>query len=124
MNNKIRKFFEGRYGPDLLGRDLIFLALFISILNLFVKSKIVSWIPFVISLIVILRLISKNFPKRYNENRIYALWRQRMKTNTTDRLKFKYFRCKTCKQRVRVPRGKGKVTITCPKCRSKFDGKS
>ena len=124
MRDKLARFLQGRYGPDMLSRDLLLVSIIIAFLNLFLRSKVLSYVPMIISMLVIYRMMSKKYSKRYNENRVYALFKQRMRTNTIDRLKFKYFRCKNCKQRVRVPRGRGKITITCPKCHHKFDGKS
>ena len=37
---------------------------------------------------------------------------------------YKYFKCKSCGAKLRVPKHKGKITITCPKCRTSFKGKS
>lgn len=124
MKNKLLNFLEGRYGADVLGRDLLILSILVMLLNIFIKNSILGLIPTIISFYVIFRSLSKNYPKRYNENRIYALFKQRMKTNTLDRKQFKYFRCDQCKQKVRVPRGRGKVTITCPRCNHKFDKKT
>ena len=124
MKAKLMKFLQGRYGVDVLGRDLLILSIVIMVINIFVKNNILGLIPSVISIYVIFRTLSKNYPKRYNENRVYALFKQRIKTNTLDRKKFRYFTCKECKQKVRVPRGRGKITITCPRCNHKFDKKT
>lgn len=124
MKDKLLKFLEGRYGVDILGRDLLILSIVIMVINIFVKSQLLGLVPSLISFYVIFRTLSKNFPKRYNENRVYALFKQRIKTNTLDRKKFKYFTCKNCKQKIRVPKGRGKITITCPRCNNKFDKKT
>ena len=124
MRDKFIRFMSGRYGVDILGRDLLILSIIIMVINLFVKSNLLGLVPSLISFYVIFRTMSKNYPKRYNENRVYALFRQRMKTNTLDRKKFRYFTCKNCKQKVRVPKGRGKITITCPRCNHKFDKKT
>ena len=124
MRDKLMKFLEGRYGVDVLGRDLLFLSIGIMVLNLFIRSQFLGLVPSIISFYVVFRTLSKNYSKRYNENRIYALFKQRVKTNTLDRKKFRYFTCKKCKQKVRVPKGRGKITITCPRCNHKFDKKT
>ena len=124
MRDKLMKFLEGRYGVDVLGRDLLFLSIGIMVLNLFIRSQFLGLVPSIISFYVVFRTLSKNYSKRYNENRIYALFKQRIKTNTLDRKKFRYFTCKKCKQKVRVPKGRGKITITCPRCNHKFDKKT
>lgn len=124
MKNKIMKFLEGRYGVDIFGRDLLFLSVFILVLNLFVKSSMLSFLPTLISLYVIFRTLSKNFKKRYNENRVYTLMKMKLRHNTVDRIKYKYFRCDHCNKRIRVPRRKGKIVVTCPRCNYKFDAKT
>lgn len=124
MRDKLMKFLEGRYGVDVLGRDLLFLSIGIMVLNLFIRSQFLGLVPSIISFYVVFRTLSKNYSKRYNENRVYALFKQRVKTNTLDRKKFRYYTCKKCKQKVRVPKGRGKITITCPRCNHKFDKKT
>ena len=61
------------------------------------------------------RSLSRNTYKRYQENRKFMQIFDRMK----DR-QHRYFDCPKCRQMVRVPRGKGKISITCPRCREKF----
>jgi ribosomal protein L37AE/L43A len=63
----------------------------------------------------IFRSFSRNVYKRYQENHRFLLFFDRLK----DR-KHKIFQCPRCRQMVRVPRGKGKIAITCPKCRERF----
>ena len=70
---------------------------------------------YVLMAIVIFRMLSRNTYKRYQENRKYLTLVERLK----DR-EHRYFDCPRCRQPVRVPRGKGKIAITCPKCREKF----
>ena len=81
-------------------------------------------------------MFSKNFSKRYNENRIYTnmmspvynfvdkIKYKYQKNKKRDKKKYKYYHCKNCGQELRIPRGKGKVTITCPICKHSFDGRS
>ena len=84
------------------------------------------------------RMFSKNFSKRYNENRIYTnlmspvydlldkikgFFNRKIKRFKT-RKEYKYFKCPNCKQELRVPRGRGEITVTCPKCKQSFDRKS
>ena len=61
------------------------------------------------------RCFSRNTYQRYRENRKYLMLLDRIK----DR-EHRYFECPKCRQPVRVPRGKGKISITCPKCKEKF----
>ena len=117
-----RHFMMGRYGTDKLNTLLLgfgFASSFISILTGY------HWISFVFMvlaygfmLFALYRCFSRNTYKRYRENRKYLLLRERIR----DR-KHRYFSCPRCRQTVRVPRGKGKIAITCPKCKEKFTKK-
>ena len=79
----------------------------------------------------IFRMFSKNTAARYKENvaylkvknRVvgwYANLRRRIRESKTHR----FYKCPTCKTTVRVPKGKGKIRITCPKCGASFVRKS
>lgn len=125
--DRLRKFFYGRHGMDRLG-----IALFIAYMALAILSSILgSILLYILSFIVfgyfIFRVFSRNHVKRSAENtkflygwyNIKNRWRlvvQRMR----DMKIYRYFVCPNCRQKVRVPRGKGKVSITCPKCSTKF----
>ncbi len=75
-------------------------------------------------------MFSKNIYKRYNENQKYLYYMKPLERYKTLLKKqkndpeHKYFRCPSCQQLVRVPKGRGKITITCPKCKKEFDRKS
>ncbi len=115
----LRRFMMGRYGTDKLNMALLCVGLVASIVSIFIKLPIVTLLLTLISyaflFLVIFRSLSRNTYKRYQENRKYLMFVQRLK----DR-EHRYFDCPRCRQQVRVPRGKGKISITCPKCREKF----
>lgn len=124
----IRRFFAGRYGSDALNCVLLVLAVVVSLVNnilanVFLDSRIytgviyhVLWLVMMALLVLsLVRSFSRNIPARRRENaRLVQLW-----TRLRDR-KNRYFRCPNCRQLVRVPRGRGKVSIRCPKCGEKF----
>lgn len=120
MKNFFRNFMQGRYGTDKLN-----LALLITGLAFCFLSFIFSWIPglnilctllsYVCVVIALLRCLSRNTYKRYQENRKFLMFFQQLK----DR-EHRYYDCPRCRQQVRVPRGKGKISISCPKCKEKF----
>lgn len=131
FKQKINKFMQGRYGMDILSRDLSWLILAILITNLFIRSMYLNILALLLFVIIYYRMLSKRFPKRYNENRIYANFKMntKRKFNKTwrrlkDVRKYKYFNCPQCNQTLRVPRGKKEITITCSRCKTKFDGKT
>ena len=115
MAVSLRRFMEGRYGNDKLNNAILGTALLISILGLFIRTPLLNLIAYVLMFWAIFRTLSRNTYKRYQENRKFLMLVDRLK----DR-KHKYFQCPRCHQPVRVPRGKGKISITCPKCKEKF----
>lgn len=115
----VQRFMMGRYGTDKLNMMLLCVGLVATVVALFIN---IDWLDLLLMLlayglmgIVIFRTLSRNTYKRYRENRKYLLFIQRIK----DR-EHRYYDCPKCRQQVRVPRGKGKIAITCPKCREKF----
>ena len=115
----LRRFMMGRYGTDKLNMVILGTGLVFSLVSMFIRYAPVNLALMVISYGLmgwaIFRTLSRNTYKRYQENRKYLMLLQRIK----DR-EHRYFDCPRCRQQVRVPRGKGKIAITCPKCREKF----
>lgn len=136
MLEKFKKFMMGRYGVDQLSNGLNFIFLLFVIIGLLSKKSLFLFLALVPMIYNYYRMFSKNFSKRYNENRIYTnimapyynwlekLSKKLQKYQNRDHKNYKYFTCKSCKQELRIPKGKGKVTITCPRCKHSFDGRS
>ncbi len=134
MNNfkqKFMNFMRGRYGVDILSRDLVWITLGIMILNMFLRNRILNYIPLITFVIIYARMFSKNYSKRYNENRIYTNFKAKFKNpfkniskTIQNKKQYKVFKCPNCKQKLRVPRGKKEIVITCSRCKTKFDAKS
>ena len=118
-----RNFMQGRYGGDKLNIALVWASLGAYLLQLLIPFALVKLLLIVVyyGLLgwAIFRMLSRNTYKRYEENRKYLRFMERLK----DR-QHKYFDCPRCRQTVRVPRGKGKISVTCPKCKEKFIRKS
>ena len=119
LSAHLRNFMAGRYGTDRLNMVILSVGLVASLLSVMIKFAPVNLVLFVLSygmmFWAIFRTLSRNTYKRYQENRKFLQLTGRMK----DR-EHKYFDCPKCRQMVRVPRGKGKISITCPRCREKF----
>ena len=119
LSQAFRQFMTGRYGTDKLNTLLLGLGLVACLLNVFIPNGIaqlaLTTIAYIFMLLALFRCFSRNTYKRYRENRKYLLLLERFK----DR-EHRYFTCPRCRQTVRVPRGKGKIAITCPKCKEKF----
>ena len=119
FKNRLRQFMSGRYGTDKLNMFILFSGVIISIVAAFLKSALVililTTLSYALMFWAIFRCFSRNVYKRYQENRKFLMLWDRIK----DR-RHRYFTCPRCRQPVRVPRGKGKIAITCPKCKEKF----
>ena len=114
-----RQFMQGRYGGDKLNMVILWGGVIACILSLIIPWQVIKIIFLILSYglmaLAIFRAFSTNTYKRYQENRKYLRFMDRLK----DR-KHRHFDCPKCRQPVRVPRGKGRIAITCPKCREKF----
>ena len=119
ISRGFRHFMMGRYGTDKLNIAILGTGLVLCLLVAFIRIPILDLVLTVLSyglmFWAIFRTFSRNTYKRYQENRKYLRLVERFK----DR-EHRYFDCPRCRQPVRVPRGKGKIAITCPKCREKF----
>ena len=115
----MRGFMAGRYGTDKLNMVILCVGLAASLLSVFFQSSPLNLVFFVLSyglmIWAIFRSLSRNTYKRYQENRKFLQFTSRLKDRQN-----RYFDCPKCRQVVRVPRGKGKISITCPKCHEKF----
>ena len=129
--NKMMQFMQGRYGADQMGQMLSAVSMVFLIISLFSRNQ--AW--FLLAVIGIVynyfRMFSKNISKRYAENQKYltmtaglrrkiASW----KSQLAQRKIYHIYRCPGCKQKIRVPRGHGKIEIRCPKCNTRFVKKS
>ena len=123
---KFSAFMSGRYGNDALNQTLLITTIILFVLNIFFKGSILYFIGLFLWIISILRMFSKNIYQRQQENQKYEKFIEPitkkitvMKKNKNDPAN-KYYRCPTCEQIVRVPKGRGKIEIRCPKCQSRF----
>lgn len=137
--NKLRemlaKFMYGRYGTDRLNMFLLIVLIVCAGLNLFVRNgyfSIVmsSWETLLIVLIYY-RMFSRNIQKRYVENQKYLSLENKVKRFfgrtkyiQEQRKDFHIYTCPQCRQKIRIPKGKGKISVRCPKCGAEFVKKS
>ena len=115
----LRNFMAGRYGTDRLNMVILCAGLVASLLSVWIKAapfNLIFWVlSYGLMIWAIARSLSRNTYKRYQENRRFLQIFDRLKDRD-----HRYFDCPKCRQMVRVPRGKGKIAITCPRCREKF----
>ena len=137
IGNAIVRFMYGRNGMDQLNRALFcgymgtFLAqALFSALRWEVPALLCEILLWPLMVIVLFRMFSKNLPKRRAENQKFWNWWCGVKSRNAGAKArhadkdHKYFTCKTCGTICRVPVGKGKIIITCPKCGAQVHGKS
>ena len=134
IGNAFARFMYGRNGGDQLGLFMLWVAIMLDIVYIFVKNDVVYGIISIASavllLVTVLRMLSKNLAKRRAENAKFLQWfrpMQRKVKNLRVRMKDKehrYFKCPNCKQQMRVPRGKGRITVHFRSCGATFEEKS
>ena len=131
LNTKMQQFMVGRYGADELGRFISVSTLVCLLVSLFTKWGILYWIGLFLIFYTYFRMFSKNVSKRYQENQKFLTLRYKavakwsiMKKHFLERKIYRFYKRPQCKQKVRVPKGRGKICITCPKCRTEFVKKS
>lgn len=131
MRDKMSKFMVGRYGGDELTKFESMLLWIPILFSVFVKHPVVDIVCIMLSFSIIghsyFRMFSRDISKRAAENQKFLNFRYRMVAKFSkmkDRSKqsktYRFYKCPTCKQKVRVPKGHGKICITCPKCREEF----
>ena len=128
MREKFFRFMAGRNGADQLSRVCSYIALALIVVNLFTRNIVVWTLAIVVLIYAYFRIFSKNVYRRREENARYMAlqnkavtgvrnWRDRM----SQRRDYAFFRCPGCRAMLRVPRGKGKLRVTCRKCGAAFE---
>lgn len=115
-----RRFMSGRYGTDRLNQCLLGAAIVLLLIGwlggkalpVLNSLSFVAYVPLIWSIV---RMYSRNIEARRRENAAFL----RFWSHLTDK-QYRYFRCPGCRQVVRVPRGKGRINIRCPKCSRQF----
>lgn len=137
IKNGLYRFMYGRNGMDQLNGALlrIYLGLFVvqvlcSLLRLGAGVLLLDALLWVLLVVICFRMFSKNLAKRRAENQKWVNWlwsgrsrRAGAKARRADK-EHRYFTCKACKTICRVPVGKGRIVITCPKCGAQIDAKT
>jgi len=121
----------GRYGGDHLSIALILLSILLSFVSQLTRLTILAFISYVPLILSIFRMFSRNIEKRRMENYKFAMlmspvykWFYKMQRRAIDSKTHRYFKCPNCRSSLRVPKGKGKIIITCPKCKTEFKKKT
>ncbi|WP_022762822.1 MULTISPECIES: hypothetical protein [unclassified Butyrivibrio] len=127
LQMQMAQMLYGRNGVDALVKTCSALAVILMFINIFFNNTVIYFMWVGLAAYAIFRIISKNIPKRHAENRkfleVTSLPRKRvnfMKMQWRDRSTSRYYICTKCNQQIRVPRGKGRIEIRCPRCSNKF----
>lgn len=126
LKNRLARFMQGRYGADQLYMVSIVAYLILMIINLFLASRVLSSLMWVIIIWAIFRAFSRNIHKRRSENQKFLIVWHPIKSKTSlmvRRMKeirtHRYRRCPNCKTVLRLPLKKGEHTVKCPRCKKK-----
>lgn len=135
MREKFIRFMQGRYGLDQFSRFLLIAGLVVVFVSAIFGGNVVGMIFYILGWVLVVysyaRVFSKNVSKRYSENQKFLsktykirsffqkqvnIWKQRRV--------YHIYTCPSCRQKIRIPRGKGKIEVRCPKCGTTFIKKS
>ena len=131
MRDRFRQFMMGRYGNDHLNGLIFVIALVFVVLDIVLKKDIFQIIALICLVLIYFRMFSRNVEERYAENQKFLGLLDRIKSifvrsgrssygkRTEDR-QYKIYSCPRCRQKIRVPRGKGRIRIRCPRCGNSF----
>ena len=130
FREKIARFMYGRCGYDDLSSFLMGVCLTLLIANLFLELYFIALIEMALLIYTTFRIMSKNLVKRNAENAKYMSVKRKfddkfklIKNKHRDRKTHVYHKCPHCKNTLRLPRIKGKHTVNCPCCHTKFEMK-
>lgn len=136
------RMMAGRYGSDQLSIGLMGAYFLLVLLARIARLPILSYLALALLIWGIYRIFSRNISRRYRENAVFLKywnrtvqwfrtassrfesWRGRTLYRMNDKKTHRYFRCPNCKNTLRVPKGKGKIVITCPVCHTEFTKKA
>ena len=141
LNNfryRLTQFMQGRYGMDRMGQARSTLAFVLILLNLFSGRPLLRFLVLADLIYVYYRMLSKDIAKRYAENQKYLAFEAKVKGYFSG-LKYRLthfkeiqernrgyhiYTCPRCRQKIRIPKGKGKIMVRCPRCSYEFQKRS
>lgn len=131
MRRRMEEFMRGRYGTDQYSRFLLGACMVVLLLNIFMRMPGLNLLVLMVLGYCYFRMFSRNIAARSQENQKYLYyserirrWFQKTKRRIVESKDFHIYKCPSCGQKIRIPRGKGRISIRCPKCRTEFEKKS
>lgn len=127
MKEKFIRFMYGRYGFDSFGKFTFAVSIILMFLSTFRHSGFLNLLCWLMLIYTYYRMFSRQIEKRSKENQKFLAstasirrWFYKQKNLMQQRKTHHIYRCPNCKQQIRVPKGKGKIEIRCPKCNHTF----
>lgn len=131
MRERIQRFMMGRYGNDQLNQFIFIVAIISMVIELITHWSLFYILALVLLIYGYVRAFSKDINKRYEQNMKFLEKKdvvlnrfRKEKYYASQRKDYHIYTCPQCRQKIRIPKGKGKISITCPKCRTSFIKKS
>lgn len=134
MKERFIWFMQGRYGAygaDSMNRFLLGGALAVMLASIFTRWNLLYWIALAALVYAYFRMFSRNYTKRYAENQAFLKYASKIRmfwasqrSMIKQRKTHHIYKCPNCRQKIRIPRGKGKIAVRCPKCSTEFIKKS
>ena len=128
FRERVARFMVGRYGMDHLYYFLLTFCTVLIVINIFAKSYILSSVNTLLLVFAFYRVLSKNIYKRQRENeKFIVIWDKLKKFHNLQKCRYRdrkthvYRKCPSCNSNLRLPKQKGKHTVSCPCCRHRFD---
>lgn len=130
IRNALARFMYGRNGSDQLGLFTLIVYLAVWLLQVVTDWAVLMLVEYILLFLILYRMLSRNLPRRREENakflqRIRPLEKKfrTLRTRMQDK-DHRYFKCPNCRQQMRVPKGKGRITVHCRSCGATFEEKS
>jgi hypothetical protein len=121
----------GRYGPDQLSMALLIFSVLLTAIARFARLPLFAIISYIPLGFCIFRMLSRNINRRSLENYKFSMlispvyaWFVKTRRRLAESSTHKFMKCPKCKAKLRLPKGKGKIVVTCPKCRNEFKAKT
>jgi uncharacterized paraquat-inducible protein A len=125
--NWLKNFMSGRHGSDQLSMALLIFSVILTFVAKLVNLPLLALLSYIPLGICLFRMLSKNNSKRSMENYKFAIlispiysWLKKTQKHAMDSKTHRFFKCPSCNAKLRLPKGKGKIIITCPKCKTEF----
>ncbi len=116
---KIYRFMQGRNGRDDLAKAVFYAFVTAYVAGILFRAEIFCFLSYLLFAYYIYRVLSKNLYARREENRKFVTYIETTRIKMEQRKHYKIFKCKGCGRNIRIPRGKGKIEVTCPMCGKK-----